>query len=180
MLKRTYLATLLLATLLLATLVSFPAGAQGFEGWRFGMTLDQVKAVPGCAQYKPLKSTGGLECADYAYVGEKGFLSFVFKDGKLAKIQVWAYEGSTLLGQSTRWQEVLRHLEKKYGAIESPQLKEPAKMSAAQLFKALEALGARGKIQFKPANNPADAFVFGSAIVDPRGKYVFVYFQPPK
>lgn len=155
-------------------------GAQGLDKWRFGMTLEQIKATPGCKAYKPVPSTGGLECSDYVFAGQSGTISFVLRSGKLAKIQVWAYEGKALTDMAKRWHAVLAHLAKTWGPLESPQLANLDTLTPTQLEAELKKLNGRGKLQFKPKKNPKTAFVFGSAIVDPRGTFVMVYFQPPR
>lgn len=170
----------------LSLLAAVPAlAAPGFKGWRFGMSPDEVKAVKSCKGYTPVAVTGGLECKKgFAFLGQKLTISFVFLGGKLAKIQLWVYEGTSDAAAAKQLKRLFDHLKKTVGPLESPALADPGALSEAQLLAELRKLKASGadpaKLQFKPRKNPAEHFTFGSAIVSAKGHYVFLYFQPPR
>jgi ketosteroid isomerase-like protein len=67
----------------------------GVGGYRFGMTLDDVRKVSDCAPYTNVSQTGGLECANYTFEGRKTNISFLFNGGQLRRIQFWLYEGTS-------------------------------------------------------------------------------------
>jgi hypothetical protein len=180
-------ASSILFAVLLATLVAAGTAraAPGFGGWRFGMSPAEVKAVKACKGYKAVAVTGGLECKGFAFLGQKIPLSFVFAAGKLAKIQVWVYEGKDEARAAKQLKHLFDHLKKSAGPLESPTLKDPGAMTEAQLLGEIRKLKASGadpaKLQFKPRKNPADHFTFGSVIWSAaKGLYVFLYFQPPR
>ena len=174
---------LLVAGLLVVTGGTVVA-APGFGGWRFGMSTQEVKAVKRCTGYAPVATTGGLECKGFAFLGQKLTVSFVFAAGKLAKIQVWVYEGTSEGTAAKQLKRLFDHLKKTAGPIESPSLKDPGAMTEAQLLGEIRKLKASGvnpaKLQFKPRKNPADHFAFGSMIASATGLYVFLYFQSPR
>ncbi len=171
--------------LALSLLAAAPAlAAPGFGGYRFGMSPEEVKGVKACKGYTPVAVTGGLECKGFAFLGQKLTISFVFLAGKLAKIQLWVYEGTSEAAAAKQLKRLFDHLKKSAGPLESPALADPGALSEAQLLAELRKLKASGadpaKLQFKPRKNPADHFTFGSAIVSSKGHYVFLYFQPPR
>src|SRR5262249_23555458 len=43
----------------------------GVGGYRFGMTLDDVRMVSDCQPYTNVSQTGGLECPNYTFEGRK-------------------------------------------------------------------------------------------------------------
>jgi hypothetical protein len=183
--RRALRAASVLSLLLALTTVAATAGAApGLAGWRFGMSPEEVKAVKSCKGYTPVAVTGGLECKGFAFLGQKLTVSFVFAGGKLAKIQVWVYEGKAEAAAAKQLKRLFAHLKKTVGPLESPTWKDPGAMTEAQLLgeiKKLTASAGPGKIQFKPRKNPADHFNFGSVIWNPAtGLYVFLYFQPPR
>jgi len=67
----------------------------GVGGYRFGMTLDDVRMVSDCQPYTNVSQTGGLECANYSFEGRKINISFLFTAGRLRRIQFWFYEGTS-------------------------------------------------------------------------------------
>lgn len=157
--------------------------APGFGGWTFGMTKAQVKQVKACKPYKPVKSTGGLECRNYRHISAVNNISFVFRGGKLAKIQVWLYEGKAPAKAARRLHQLMAHYKKRYGAVESPQLQQPHKLSLAKLLTLVKGMGSSGpaKLQFRPVKPPKKFFTFASMFRHPvHGYYLFHYFQPPR
>lgn len=179
------IASLLIAGLLASLAARSAEAAPGFGAWHFGMSPDQVKAVKACKGYTAVAVTGGLECKGFAFLGQKLGVSFVFAAGKLAKIQIWVYEGKDDAKAAKQLKRLFAYLKKTAGSVESPSLTDPAAMSEAQLLAEIRKLKASGadpaKLQFKPRKNPADHFTFGSVIWSAsKGLYVFLYFQPPR
>ena len=168
-------------------LILFPlslSAQNGFQGWKFGMTKEEVQNVKDCSPYKPVEVTGGLECANFQFMGGTIPISFIFKPN-LAKIQVWVYEGKDKKEAAKRLVELMKYLKDKYGDLESPHIEAPLLMKAADWEGAIDDLvqlpPENSKWQFKPVSNPKEAFVFCSFISHPQqGFYLFLYFQPPK
>jgi hypothetical protein len=170
---------------LLLVTCPFSALAQGgFQGWKFGMTPEEVKAVKDCTPYLPVQSTGGLECPNFSFLQEKIPISFIFNPN-LVKIQVWVYEGKDKKEAGRRLSELITFLKTQYGSIESPQIEAPEIMKPSDWEAPIEELMGlppeNSKWQFKPSKNQKDFFVFASFISHPQyGFYLFLYFQPPK
>lgn len=160
--------------------------APGLAGWRFGMSLDQVRAVKSCKPYTAVRTTGGLECKNFRFLGQKVNVSFVFRGGKLAKIQIWLYEGKSAKVAAARLGLLVRHWKKKLGAVDSPQLGRVDKLAAKALRAAVGELAQTpsnvGKLQLKPQKDPKDHFTFSSLFFNKRfGRYyLFVYRQSPR
>lgn len=157
-------------------------GAPGFKGWTFGMSKKQVRKVKKCKPYKPVKVTKGLECPNFKFGGAKNNISFVFRGGGLAKIQVWMYRGKSAKNAARRLHEALNFYRSKYGKVESPVGKVPRKLKKLKkMVKEMASSGRLAKTQFKPKKNPGKYFTFTSLIHHPvHGFYVFLYFQPPR
>lgn len=180
-----------IATALAAALAAFLSAATAFANglgpYRLGMKAPEVQAVKACTPYKPVPSTGGLECPAFELAGKKRNISFIFDPatgGSLRKIQVWFYEGTDGAAAEAALVELISYLESEYGALESNALPAGAPVTAKALRAVVErppATPGATKAQLKPAKNPADKFVFASLIKAPTGSYyVFLYVQPPR
>jgi hypothetical protein len=159
------------------------AGPTGFMGWRFGMTPEQVKKVKTCAPYNFVKVTGGLECPNFRFLGAKRNISFVFRQGKLVKIQVWLYKGKSDGEAVTALDKLARHLIKRHGKLECKDLPRLGQLPKRMLAKYLAHFKTKpmAKLQFKPAKNPKRFFTFSSLIHHQRhGLFLFMYLQPPR
>jgi hypothetical protein len=161
--------------------------APGYLGWKFGMTADQVRKVAGCRPYQVEKTTGGLECPGYSFLGAKRELAFYFDvSKKLVKITIQAYEGKDEARVAKEWKALLAFLKKTYGPLESPTLQSPESLSEPDLVKAANGLRASGmpvaKLQFKPKESPKAHFTFGTLAYSREHDYfyLFLYFQPPR
>lgn len=168
----------------LLSLSTVSASAAGFKNWQFGMSRAQVMGVGDCSPYTPVRSTGGLECRNFSFLGARINISFIFGASGLSKIQVWAYQGRDQTSALNRWTALIKHLKQRYGALTSPQLPTIGQMSRGQLqqlLRSMQSAGRPGKYQFKPAQNPRHAFVFNSMFYHPQhGFFLFLYFQPPR
>ena len=69
--------------------------AGGLGGYRFGMTLDEVRRVGDCHPYSNVSQTAGIECPNYTFEGRPINISFLFNNNRLGRIQLWLYEGSS-------------------------------------------------------------------------------------
>lgn len=165
------------------------AKGAGLAGWRFGMSRAQVRAVKDCKPYKPVKSTKGLECPNFRFLGKKVNVSFVFRADKLAKIQIWLYEGKDAKGAANGLYRLIRHWNKRHGGVESPQLGTPVEKTGRQLFQAAKGLAKAAtarrpvtKLQLKPKGSPKGFFTFASLFYNRRFAryYLFVYRRPPR
>lgn len=166
-------------TLLLQAAVVRAAPPGGIGAYRLGMKPSEVQAVKDCAPYKPVESTGGLECASFTIAGKARNISFIFDPGAgLKKIQLWFAEAAKPDAAEAAVGELLAFMSKTYGAVESNGLATDAAVTAKALIAAAESAG---KVQLKPKREPADAFVFASIFKDPtHGWFVFFYVQPPR
>lgn len=172
--------TLAAVTLLgLTTSVALAAPRGGLGPYKIGMKPAEVEAVKDCTPYKPVASTGGLECPAFSVAGKKRNISFVFDPGAgLKKIQVWFYEGKDAAAAETAVAELIEYAKKQHGALESNSLPAGTAISAKAL---IAAAGKTGKAQLKPTKDPGDSFVFASVAKHPdHGWYVFYYVQPPR
>jgi hypothetical protein len=156
----------------------------GLGGYRLGMSPAEVQAVRDCAPYRPVPSTGGLECPAFEIAGKRRNISFVFEPTVgLRKIQVWFYEGRDPAAAEAALRELISYLEQEYGALESNSLPPGAPVTAKALRAVVDKPATAGalKAQLKPVKNPLDKFVFASLIHAPTDVwYLFYYVQPPR
>jgi hypothetical protein len=173
------LQLLLFVSLLLPPAVLRAAPPGGLGGYRLGMTPAEVQAVKGCGPYKPVESTGGLECASFTIAGKARNISFIFDPQTgLKKIQLWFAEAATAEAAAVAVGELLAFVSKTYGPVESSGVAAGKAVTAKAL---LAVADTEGKVQLKPKREPADAFVFASIFKDPtHGWFVFFYVQPPR
>lgn len=162
------------------------ADAGGLSPWQFGMTPQQVSAFADDGPYKTF-SNGDLETYAGRFGGRKENVQFFFKDGKLARIGIYLYEGEDLKEAAKVWGRTYATLQSMFGGIELPDIR------AVDASKPLtpEQVGlagganteATGKSQMAPLKQPADKFVFASlrrALVQGRVfYYVTVFYDPP-
>jgi hypothetical protein len=166
-------------TLVLPPAVVLAAPPGGLGPYRLGMKPADVQAVKDCAPYKPVETTGGLECAKFTIAGKTRNISFIFDpDVGLKKIQLWFAEGATPAAAAAAVRELIAFVSKTYGAVESNGLPAGAPVTVKALMAAVDT---EGKVQIKPKHEPADAFVFASIFKDPtHGWFVLFYVQPPR
>ena len=174
------------AMLMTTTAQGAETRAPGFRGWRFGMSLDEVKQVADCGPYAPVAATGGLECPAFVHEGRKMNISFVFGPAGLAKIQLWVYEGKEAAKALDALDWTLGLYRRTHGALESSAIPDVDKADR----KALERWAAANdkptreapfKAQLAPKTQKPEAFTFASYIHQAEhGYFVFAYFQPPR
>jgi len=95
--------------------------AGGYEGWRFGMTHEQVKAVGDPARYYGFRN-GDLGAGKVPFEGSEALLSFYFTGDHMQRVMLIAYGGDDLKQAREAWRKVLAHLTRVCGAVEVPSL----------------------------------------------------------
>ena len=158
----------------------------GLSPWHFQMTPQEVMAFTKDGPYKSF-SNGDLETYSDEFNGQQENVQFFFKDGKLARIGIYLYEGQDIKVAAKVWGEAYRTLKTKFGEIDLPDIRiQPADTSSAPEIVAA-ATGANvevtGKSQMRPIKQPSDEFIFASFRRAPvQGKmlyYVIVFYDPP-
>jgi hypothetical protein len=105
-----------------AALLSYgPARAGGYEGWRFGMTHEQVKAVGDPSRYYSFRN-GDLGAGKVPFEGGDALLSFYFTGDRMQRMMLIAYMGDDLKQAREAWRKVLAHLGRVCGGVEAPSL----------------------------------------------------------
>jgi hypothetical protein len=97
------------------------ARAGGYEGWRFGMTHEQVKAVGDSSRYYSFKN-GDLGAGKVPFEGGDALLSFYFTGDHMQRMMLIAYMGDDLKQAREAWRKALAHMSKVCGGVESPSL----------------------------------------------------------
>lgn len=159
----------------------------GLPPWHFGMTPQQVSAF---ADYGPYRAFGNGDVETYAglFDGRKENVQFFFKEGKLARIGVYLYEGQDLKEAAKAWGRTYATLKSMFGDIELPDVHIVGEDKALTPEQVGAAGGANtevtGKSQMAPIRQPADKFVFASLRrATTQGQvfyYVTVYYDPPR
>ncbi|TBR40584.1 hypothetical protein [Dyella terrae] len=162
-----------------------PAG--GLPPWRFQMTREQVMAFTDYGPYKSF-SNGDLETYAGLFNGHRQNVQFFFRDGKLARIGIYLYEGQDAKAGAKVWGEAYAALKANFGAMELPNVQVEPGTDKDLPPEAVGVAGGvnvttTGKDQMAPLKQPSDKLVFASfrsALV--RGEtfyYVVVYYDPP-
>ena len=136
-----------------------PSFASGFGPWTFGMTAGEIRAVTSHGPYDAF-TNGDLETYNATLCGEKENVQFYLKSGRLWRVVVVTYEGTSLDQATKRWESTYSCLEKLQGPLETPGLKG---LAVEVLAKQASKLVAKGKkIQMAPVTQAKDRFVFSS------------------
>lgn len=154
--------------------------------WHFQMTPQQVTSFTDYGPYKSF-SNGDLETYAGLFYGHKENVQFFFKDGKLARIGIYLYEGQDLRAAAAKWGSVYAALKESFGEMELPgiHLEQAGGETSPQAIAAAAGavVMAGGKAQMAPLKQPLDKFVFASfKSADVQGHtfyYVMVYYDPP-
>ena len=152
----------------------------GVGAFRFGMTRDEVIAVPDCKPYSNVAQTSGIECPNYTFEGRKMNISFIFGSDRLRRIHLWFYEGESESEAREAATAVIDFLKRTAGGIVLPghpgeevtptvvmQLLnsiDPAKMSSFQLN--------------TPSITQPVVWFARMARYPPRGYFVFLFAEP--
>jgi hypothetical protein len=158
----------------------------GLPPWHFQMTPEQVASFADYGPYNTF-SNGDLETYAGVFNGHKENIQFFFKDGKLARIGVYLYEGQDVKAAAATWAQTYTTLKANFGEIELPGIQvktADAQLSPDVIGAAAGALvTAVGKAQMAPLKQPADKFIFASfRSARVQGQvfyYVIVFYDPP-
>lgn len=165
---------------------SADAPAGGLPPWRFQMTPQEVASFPGYGPYDAFRN-GDLETYSGLFNGQKENVQFFFKDGKLARIGIYLYEGQDAKAAADTWGKTYAALKANFGEMELPDIQvDPAggKLAPEVIGAAAGAIVmAGGKAHMAPLKQPADKFVFASfRSANVQGQvfyYVTVFYDPP-
>lgn len=133
--------------------------AGGFGPWTFGMTAAQIRAVTDHGPYDAF-TNGDLETYNATLCGQKQNVQFYLKNGALWRIVVVTYEGTSGKEAVTRWAWTYECLNKRYGVLETPDIKGTNLQDLA--VQAQLAVAAGAKVQMAPRSQPKGSFVFSS------------------
>ena len=139
--------------------MAFPAFADGFGPWSFGMSAEQIQAVSTYGPYKSF-SNGDLETYNGDFGGKKENVQFFLKDNRLWRIGVSTYEGTDLWAATQAWIHTYSTLQSQYGPLETPNYQGATPEALAESARAIVAAG--GKAQMAPLTQREGEFVFGS------------------
>jgi len=178
-------SVLFLAIASAAAATSTP-NTSGLPPWHFQMTPQEVMAFTEDGPYKSFNN-GDLETYAGKFNGRKENVQFFFKDGKLARIGVYLYEGQDIKAAANVWGETYRTLKTKFGEIDLPDIRiQPADTSPTPEIVAAAAganVEVTGKSQMRPVKQPADEFVYASfrrgSVLGKMFYYVIVFYDPP-
>ena len=158
----------------------------GLAPWHFGMTRQDVMAFQDYGPYKSF-SNGDLETYAGVFDGHRENMQFFFKEGRLARIGVYLYEGQDLKAAAATWGRAYATLRSTYGRIELPDVRVSTGNAAWEPDAVAAAGGANvdvaGRSQMAPVKQPQDEFVFASFrrnnVQGHIFYYVIVYYDPP-
>lgn len=159
---------------------SAPSGpSSGLGGYRFGMTLDQVRQVQDCRPYTNVSQTGGLECGNYMFEGRKINISFLFNAGQLRRIQLWLYEGNSDDGAKEAIGGAIDFLRKTGGGVSIGA--QPGVEVTAEGVMAVLKSGTGNITQFDlstPAGSQPEVWFGRVARLQQNGYFVFLFVDP--
>lgn len=168
-----------------AALLTGQTGNRTHGPWKLGMTREEVQAVKEHAPYRPVRVTGGIETPNGIFDGEKRNVAFVFDaNGRVNKIQVWAYEGRSEAEALSAWVRVYKYYQGLHKEVESPSLGFPPSIDEAEFRSRSKAFLAAAseqpaKMQMAPRPMPADAKVFASFMKTNLAYVIFVNIMEP-
>ena len=139
--------------------------AGGYQGWQFGMTQTQVKAVGDPSRYYTFKN-GDVGAGSVPFEHGEASLSFYFTDGRMDRAMLIAYRGEDASLARQAWANAYAHLARVCGDVESPSASEGASTPEAALAaydKDMHALAPGKRHQMGCLHMPADERVWASA-----------------
>ena len=166
---------------------SAAASAGGLPPWQFEMTPKQVASFSEYGPYKSFRN-GDLETYSGVFNGHKENVQFFFKDGKLARIGIYLYEGSNIKEASEVWGRAYGELRSMFGEISLPDVRVSSNTGSLAPEVVAAASGANvdatGKTQMAPVKQPSDKIVFASFMRgNVQGQLVYVviiYYDAPR
>jgi hypothetical protein len=94
------------------------AAAGGYQGWQFGMTQAQVKAVGDPTRYYTFKN-GDVGAGHVPFEDGQALLSFYFTDGHMDRAMLIVYRGEDANSARQAWTSTYAHLARVCGDVES-------------------------------------------------------------
>lgn len=140
------------------------AAAGGYEGWQFGMTQAQVKAVGDPSRYYSFKN-GDLGAGQVPFETGEALISFYFTNDRMERVMLIAYLGDDAGLARRAWSDAYAHLARVCGDVESPAAGDGAIKPEAALAaydRAVPALAPGKRHQMACLRMPADARVWAS------------------
>jgi hypothetical protein len=153
------------AHLAAALLLPAVATAGGYQGWQFGMTQAQVKAVGNPSRYYDFRN-GDVGAGKVPFEDGKALLSFYFTEGHMERAMLIAYKGADSDLARQAWAAAFSHLAHVCGDVESLAAGPGASSVDAALAaysKAVPALAFGRRHQMGCLTMPADMRIWASA-----------------
>ncbi|WP_159679284.1 hypothetical protein [Luteimonas sp. 9C] len=163
--------------ILLAALLIMPLSAKsaGYEGWRFGMTPQQVQLqeIPG--PYYAL-SNGDLGTKSFPFRGQPALTSFYFQDSRLARVMIIIYSGQDVDSIKNALEEAAAQITADTGGLELPETPDDQSASLEQVATAWAAhqasLSEGQRFQVGAFPMPADRKIWASITLLSGGAYM--------
>jgi hypothetical protein len=141
------------------------AAASGYQGWQFGMTQAQVKAVDDPVRYYTFQN-GDVGAGNVPFEDGEALLSFYFTDGYMERVMLIAYRGEDASSARRAWTNAYAHLARVCGDVESLSAGKGASTPEAALAaydKDLPALALGKRHQMGCLHMPSGKRVWASA-----------------
>src|SRR5436190_5049077 len=152
----------------------------GVGRFRFGMTRDEVIAVPDCSPYSNVPQTGGIECPNYTFEGRRMNISFIFGSDRLRRIHLWFYEGESESDAREAATAVIDFLKRTAGGIVLPGHpgEEVTPTVVMQLLNSIDPAKLSSFHLNTPSNTQPVVWFAKMARYPPRGYFVFLFAEP--
>jgi len=164
-------------------LMPLSAWGYGYEGWRFGMTPEQVKMqeIPG--GYYSFRN-GDVGTESFPFRGQPALTSFYFQNDRLNRVMVIIYSGQDLEAVEEALEEAAAQIEADGGGLELPETEVEQAASLEQVAAAWAArqptLMEGQRFQFGALPMPTDRKIWASVSLLQGGLYMVAlnYAEP--
>lgn len=184
------LAILFGVTLFVVLEGAFATDSSSFGGvppWRFQMTPEEVTSFTELGPYKAFRN-GDLETYAAVFDGKKENVQFFFREGRLARIGIYLYEGQDAKAAAAIWGHAYQILKTNYGDMELPGIQAGSAGRELPPEAIAAAAGANVAVNVKtkmaPSRQPVDKFVFADFwrrdVLGQTFYYVAIYYDPPR
>ena len=152
----------------------------GVGRFRFGMTRDEVIAVPDCSPYSNVPQTGGIECPNYTFEGRRMNISFIFGSDRLRRIHLWFYEGESESEAREAASAVIDFLQRVAGGVVLPGQpgEEVTPTVVMQMMNSINPATLASFHLNTPSNTQPVVWFAKMARYPPRGYFVFLFAEP--
>ena len=150
----------------------------GVGGYRFGMTLDDVRMVSDCMPYTNVSQTGGIECANYTFEGRKMNISFLFNAGRLRRIQFWLYEGASEANAKDAVARAIDYLQRTAGKVSmavAPGMEVTPDLAMEALTRVPQGPNGASQFDLSTPAGPQPVVWFGRVVRQQFGYFVFLF-----